>query len=487
MAPPPPSEAEETVHAIHYGDVDAVVVQRPEGPQIIMLQGVDEPYYVLVERMSDGALTLDRDGSILYVNARLAELTGAPVDRLIGRDFAALFSGAPPSLRATADEALLARPDGEPRPVSVWARQMSIGGVAGTLVTITDLSVHRRAERIAHAERFARSILEQATDSVVVMGRDGVITHASAKAEQLASQPPVGRRFSEAFPLDGAAGASGRAPKRFASENLDTLLASKPFHGVEVRLRAAAHGSRSFLLSAGPLLDDAQEQVGSIVTLTEITERKRAEEQQTMLVAELNHRVKNILAIVQSVAAQTVRSAGSLSNFTDAFSGRLQALSVAHDILTQTRWIGVGLNELVEKLIAPYRAGGDRITVQGPAVLLSARAVLPLSMVLHELTTNAAKYGGLSAPGGRIEISWTVSGGERRQVELVWSESGGPPVSKPSSSGFGTALVDRVIKYDLDGRSTIAFDPAGLRCTIAFPIATIGISPMDLPSSALPA
>src|SRR6185369_6780990 len=128
---------------------------------------------------------------------------------------------------------------------------------------------------------------------------------------------------------------------------------------------------------------------------------------QTMMVAELNHRVKSILAIVQSVAAQTVRSSGSLENFADAFTGRLKALATAHDILTQTRWIGAGLSELLTAVLAPYRSPDDgRVSIFGPAILLPTRAVVPLSMVLHEMTTNAAKYGALSKRRGNIEITW---------------------------------------------------------------------------------
>jgi hypothetical protein len=121
--------------------------------------------------------------------------------------------------------------------------------------------------------------------------------------------------FSEAFPLEAQSTEEAGTLARFSTESLDTLLATKPFHGVEVRLRGERNAKSTFLLSAGPLVDDNRVSVGSIVTLTDMTERKRAEEQQTMMVAELNHRVKNILAIVQSVASQTMRSSGSLENF----------------------------------------------------------------------------------------------------------------------------------------------------------------------------
>ncbi len=467
--------ADETVQAIHRGDVDAVVVMKAlEGPQVILLHGAEEPYRVLVERMSDGALTAGQDGVILYVNNRLCDLTGLPSERLVGRTVGSLFEGEAPELipEVTVEASLRCEGDAAV-PVAIWSRPITIGGTTATLVRLTDLSVRRRAEDIAAAERFARSVLEQATEAIVVLAPDGHITHASGRAEQLASQPPVGRSFSEAFPLDAQNVAEAGTLARFSAESLDAMLATKPFHGVEVKLRDERLAKHAFLLSAGPLVDDARASVGSIVTLTDITQRKRAEEQQTMMVAELNHRVKNILAIVQSVAAQTMRTTGSMQDFTDAFAGRLKALAIAHDILTQTRWIGIGLNELLVAVLAPYRSADDaRVTIAGPAVLLTAGSVVPLSMVLHELTTNAVKYGALSGRRGGIDITWRLSGGLNPAVELIWQERGGPKVARGKSSGFGTRLIDRVVRHDLDGKTKIDFDPAGVRVTMTFPVRT---------------
>ena len=466
-------DADETVQAIHQGDVDAVVVMNAlEGPQVILLHGAEEPYRVLVERMSDGALTAGPDGVILYVNERLCELTGYPSSRLVGRDLTSLFEGEPPKLvpEVTAEASLL-RNGEDGMPVAVWSRPISIADATATLVRLTDLSIYRRAEQIAAAERFARSVLEQATEAVVVLAPDGCITHASWRAEQLAEQPPVGRRFSQIFPLEAQRTdeAGSLALTRFSAESLDTMLAAKPFHGVEVTLRGHRHAKSAFLLSVGPLTDDTGANVGSIVTLTDMTERKRAEEQQTTMVAVLNHRVKNILAIVQSVATQTVRSSGSLENFAEAFVGRLKALAGAHDILTETRWIGIGLRELLIAVLAPYRSAEEaRVNLTGPAILLPARAVLPLSMVLHELTTNAAKYGALSTRRGRINITWRLQDDVEGPIELVWQERDGPEVKAPASPGFGTRLIDRVLKHDLDGKTKIDFDPAGVRCSLTF-------------------
>jgi two-component sensor histidine kinase/PAS domain-containing protein len=466
-------DADETIQAIHQGDIDAVVVTRgPDGPQVILLHGAEEPYRVLVERMSDGALTAGPDGVILYVNDRLCELTGYPSARLVGCDLASLFEGEPPKLvpEVTAEAGLLRNGD-DPVPVAVWSRPLSIGDNTATLVWLSDLSIHRRAQQIAAAERFARSVLEQATEAIVVLSPDGHITHASSRAQEVAEQPPIGRRFSEAFPLEGEATEEAATLARFSAESLDAILATKPFHGVEVKLRGERNAKSAFLLSAGPLFDDTKANVGSIVTLTDITERKRVEEQQTTMVAELNHRVKNILAIVQSVAAQTVRSSDSLEDFADAFAGRLRALAIAHDILTHTRWIGIGLSELLVAVLAPYRSADEtRVSISGSPILLPSRAVVPLSMVLHEMTTNAAKYGALSTRRGNIDITWQVGDSIEKSVELVWLERGGPKVKPRASTGFGTKLIDHIISHDLDGNTKIDFDPAGVRWTIAFPL-----------------
>jgi PAS domain S-box-containing protein len=468
-------DAEETVLAIYQGAVDAVVVQGRNGPQIVTLAGADEPYRVLVERMSDGAMTVGPDGHLLYVNQRLVEMTGRAVEDLVGQPFVSLFSGdCPDNFRTWSpppcgdgQEVQLSRCGESSIPVMVWAGPIALGEVAATLVTVTDRSIHRRAKEIADAERFARSILEQATDAIVVLDPEGRITHASHAAEQLAGLAPRGRRFSETFSLQPADPSHADVLRRSA-ENLDSLLATRPFHGIEVRLNGHERAkNRTFLLSAGPLLDPTEQSVGSIVTLTDITARKRAEEQQLLLVAELNHRVKNILAIVQSVAAQTVRTSPSLDAFKTNFGGRLRALAVAHDVLTKTRWGEVELTQLLADITAPY---SERVGLEGEPLLVPAQAVVPISMVLHELMTNAAKYGSLSG-SGRVSIAWSASHAVACGVRMIWQEEGGPLVAAGARAGFGTTLIERVVKYDLDGSATVDLRPDGLRCTLDFPVA----------------
>src|SRR5690242_20409381 len=452
-------DAEQVIHAIHHGDVDAFVVVKGGDPQVITLAGADEPYRVLVQRMNEGVLTVGSDGYIIFVNDRLSELTGFPAEDLIDRHVATLFAGEPRALVPDASlEASLLRRDNSQLPVKVWTRPISIGDKSATLVTLTDLSVYRRAEQLAAAERFTRSILEQATNAIIVLAPDGSITHASLMAEDLAEQPPVGRSFSQAFPLE-AYNAADTLLQRFSAKELDHALATKPFHGVEVKFRSERLAKRVFLLSAGPLLDERKASVGSIVTLTDITERKHAEEQQAAIAAELNHRFKNMLSLVQSLAAQTVRSSETLEDFNDAFSGRLQALASAHDLLTQTHSGGISLSELATSILAPFRSPDDRIKASGSQIALPADAVVPLAMALHELTTNAIKYGALSNASGHIDIAWRLVEQNGSQIELTWQESGGPTV-KPRPAGFGTKLVDRVLR-DVGAEIDIKFDPQG--------------------------
>ena len=189
-----------------------------------------------------------------------------------------------------------------------------------------------------------------------------------------------------------------------------------------------------------------------------------AEQHQTMLVAELNHRVKNILAVVQSVATQTITSSRSLDQFRIAFEGRLRAIALAHDILTQLRWGEVDLEHLVARSLAPYR--GEGVAWSGPTVRLAASSVVSLAMVLHELSTNAAKYGAFANEKGQVEIAWRRL--EADKAELTWSERGGPAIAGEPAPGFGSKLISRVISYDLQGHAAMRFDPAGLRCRLTF-------------------
>jgi PAS domain S-box-containing protein len=211
-----------------------------------------------------------------------------------------------------------------------------------------------------------------------------------------------------------------------------------------------------------------------IRVVQDISERKQAELRQKLLLDELNHRVKNTLATVQSLATQTLRGAGSPEQFRRTFEERIVALSKAHNLLTTRNWQGAELYDILSEQLAPYATDPARLSLAGEAVGLAPRAALTLSMVFHELATNAAKYGALSVPGGRLTVRWHV---ERRDpviqgpslLRLSWRESDGPPVVVPERRGFGSRLIERSTG-ELDGEAQLEFTASGFCYSLVIPL-----------------
>jgi len=228
--------------------------------------------------------------------------------------------------------------------------------------------------------------------------------------------------------------------------------------------------SRTLLTSATALRDEHGSVHGAVLIALDITTRKQSEDQRRLLVHELNHRVKNTLAIVQSIALQTLRGACSVDEARDALMNRLIALAKAHDALTRESWEGAELHDIVTGAIGPL-AEASRFEVDGPPVWLSPGLSLSLALALHELATNASKYGALSTDTGRVRISWHLDGPpEAQRLALYWCERGGAPVSPPVRKGFGTRLIERSFSADLGGSASIDFAPEGVTCIIQAPL-----------------
>jgi two-component sensor histidine kinase/integral membrane sensor domain MASE1 len=198
----------------------------------------------------------------------------------------------------------------------------------------------------------------------------------------------------------------------------------------------------------------------------EIAERTRAEEHQRLLINELNHRVKNTLATVQSLASQIRRGAQDPRASYEAFTARLMALSRAHDVLTRQRWEGADLKEIAAGAVQPFDLDGGRFMLKGASVWLEPQTALALAMAWHELATNAAKYGALSVNSGKVDLSWSVmpDSDDALALELVWRESGGPEVKRPTRKGFGSRLLERGLAAELNGEVTVDYQPSGLVC-----------------------
>jgi PAS domain S-box-containing protein len=226
-------------------------------------------------------------------------------------------------------------------------------------------------------------------------------------------------------------------------------------------------------VTSSSVSDSAGRFLYGIRVLQDITDRKLAEARQKALIDELNHRVKNTLATVQSLAAQTLRGSEATAKARDDFNARLFALSKAHDQLSRAGWRSADFQSIVEGIFAPYRIqGGNQVRLTGPSVRLPPNAALLLAMIIHELATNAAKYGALSAASGMLDLNWaTVKRDDCRHLVIEWRESGGPPVRAPKRRGFGNRLAHRAITHELNGSAQIMFEPAGVRCRFEIPLA----------------
>jgi two-component sensor histidine kinase len=206
----------------------------------------------------------------------------------------------------------------------------------------------------------------------------------------------------------------------------------------------------------------------------DITARKRSEERQDLLIAELDHRVKNVLARVGVIAMYTRQGSGSMDEFVTTLDGRIQAMATAHLLLSENRWQGVDLTDLVRHQMAAYATGANMIT-GGPDVVLTAAATQAVAMVLHELVTNAGKYGSLSTATGRVSMTWDCSrnGTAAPMLSITWREIAGPPITAPVQSGFGTSLIRDLIPHEIGGTVDLAFKPEGAFCKIEFPLAPV--------------
>ncbi|WP_445503209.1 sensor histidine kinase [Microvirga sp. G4-2] len=347
--------------------------------------------------------------------------------------------------------------------------QREDGSVAGFYVLASDLTDIKESQA-ALAESEAR--LRLAIDA----GRMA-IWETDAATNTITTSPELNRLFG--FPPD-VFPSSEEIRNRCApgeQENLqraarEALARGDRYAETELRI-ILPDGSQRWLLLRAELLDIENGVPGRAVGVAlDITDRKRAEGHQQLLINELNHRVKNTLTTVQSIVTQSLRNARTAMEARDAVEGRLFALSRAHDILTRENWDGASLHEVVAHAIEPFQAsGGDRFQVSGDDVRLPPRIALAIAMAFQELGTNAAKYGALSNETGRIAIEWTIEDTEGApHLRMVWQEMNGPSVVKPQRRGFGTRLIERSLAQELNGSVKITFAPSGVVCTIDAPL-----------------
>lgn len=245
--------------------------------------------------------------------------------------------------------------------------------------------------------------------------------------------------------------------------------------GAEIAIEDSGRGIRWHDLHVEPLRNDAGDIVGITCAAVDVTERKEGEAHLRLLLRELTHRSKNLLAMIQAMARQTARHAGSVEAFLDRFGARLQALAASHDLLVRESWHGASVNELIRSQLAMYLdQEEEQVSIGGPAVTLKPEAAQNLGLALHELAVNAAKFGALSVPGGRLSITWDRCEKQGGQwLELDWREQFGPRVKPRRKRGFGSMVIERNLARALDAEVDFDFDPEGVRCHVVIPASQV--------------
>lgn len=311
--------------------------------------------------------------------------------------------------------------------------------------------------RLSEQASVTRTITHNVTSALFMVDAGGRPTFMNPSAETLlgcALAELGGRPLAELVTMDDPA-------------ERDALAALSPVRNRPAAVRHTDGRTVPVTVSLAPLSGGDG---GAVVEVVDVTERRKAERQQALLMAELSHRVKNTMATVLSIASQTKQRHDTLESFWPAFVGRLQALSSTHNLLAQHLWGSVQLGDVLRHETAPYRdESRGNLALSGEPLLLTSRAALSLGMVFHELATNAAKYGAFSTPDGAVAVRWTRSP-EGDAVTIAWEESGGPPVQAPSRRGFGSRLIEKGLAYELGGRASLEFRPGGLACTIELPL-----------------
>jgi two-component system CheB/CheR fusion protein len=336
------------------------------------------------------------------------------------------------------------------------------------LLAIEDITERKEAERAVRAEReYAESIVDTVRDPLLVLSPELTVRSANEpfyRNFQVNQAETIGR------PIFTLGNGQWDIPA-LRQLLLEVVPKDNQFRDFEVAHNFEQIGPRTMLLN-GRRLDHAQL---ILLAIEDITERKRAEAERDLLTRELEHRVKNTLAVVQSLAQQTTSRMHSIEDFREAFIGRLRALAQAHSLLLDAHWRSADLKALVTQTTEAYADDPDVIAIDGPPVALAPKQSLGLSLALHELGTNAAKYGALSRREGRLRIAWRIEPAETGSLlRLTWQERHGPRVAPPSSKGFGTDLIELVCSYELDGTAQLDYAPQGLTCEIVLPIDEAG-------------
>jgi PAS domain S-box-containing protein len=428
----------------------------------------------IVEGISDGFLSLDAAWRITDCNAAIArflnrtredllgqklwEITDAPMDSPLGR-----LAQQVAETRTGAQAEVAFPVHGLDRLLSlqVFPLASGIGAVWRDITAIRDAEM-----QLAESEAKYRELADGTPAAAWLSGADGELEFVN-----LAMADALGRS-RDALLADGWMNAIDPDDRKSMLKTRAQAWATHSPFVYEGRFRHADGAPRIIQLSGRPRFDRSGAFRGYVGMASDMTEIRAAERWQKLLIDELNHRVKNTLATVQSLVRQTVRMSNGTKEMERLLTERLQALSAAHDVLSREKWEGAELADIARITLKPFLDAGQ-IALTGPPVRIAPGIAIVLSMALHELATNALKHGALSAPAGQVQLNWTTSG---NIVDLEWRECGGPTVTAPARKGFGSRLLGQGLAGELGEAAELVYAPDGLICRICAPKAGSGIS-----------
>jgi len=448
---------------------------KPGAPPAMPAPGSSSTYLAaIVASSADAILGTTRDGTIRSWNAACERLFGRASEEMIGQSVLDIVPGE----LWDEEQAILARvasgasienyetvrlaADGRPIEAAVTLSPIrdALGVVIGISSVVRDISEKKQAERGA---AMLAAIITSTTDGVVSKTLEGIVTSWNKSAERILG-------YSEAEMLNKSI-SKIIPPDRQTEEDriLATVLAGDIIDNFET-VRVRKDGALiDVAVTVSPVRDALGRIVGASKIVRDITDKRQTREQLRTLLAEVNHRSKNLLSLVQAIARQMTRRGQQLD--LDRFLERLQALAGNQDLLIRNDWRFIPLSELVGSQLRSFGdAIGSRIRIEGPPIELTPEAAQAIGMAMHELATNAAKYGALANKDGRIDISWTR---DDLSFTMSWIEHGGPPVTAPTRSGFGSKVISDMVRLSLDGTVEVLFPTSGLRWHLTCPIAHI--------------
>jgi PAS domain S-box-containing protein len=456
-------DAEELIHAIHHGDVDAFVVMKGTDPQVVTIAGAN-----LLRLSFEPMLAWRLDGPIEFWNTGAERLYGFAPDEAIGRSSHALLQTKFPIEFTDLRSQLQNRHywSGELRHTCKDGREVIVDSRMQLLSDDTvlevnrDVTEHKQIEAVLRESeqqsRWVAAIVESSDDAIVSKNLDGIITSWNRGAERVfgyTAGEAIGQPITIVIPEDRQ------------SEERDILTRIRRGERIEhfETVRQRKHGSFiAVSLTVSPVKNAEGRIVGASKIARDITEQKRNQEQIATLAREAEHRSKNLLANVQ--ATVNLSQSDTSEGLKRAIEGRIQALANVHSLFVDSRWIGAELSAIATQELAPYsEKSKTRVRIEGPQVLLEPNAAQTIAVILHELATNAAKYGALSTANGQVDLKWSHEAD--RRLHLRWTETGGPAVQEPTRKGFGRRVTEQMIAQ-LKGKTRFAWRAEGLVCEI---------------------